>query len=739
MSALCRRILDELTVFADLGTDVVDGKQTREGFVVRLFRNGDELALVFAEDGRVIERCRGNKPRTHATYLALLASERFGDLRSWAATQARLLGETMAEMGRPIRVVGKVAGREETLAAGELGGFLESIEREDDTVQVVLVDGPAGIGKTKFVEALALERAKAYGRRRHPLVLHVQSRGRVLSYLQDLIAFSLQRLRLSVTFDQVPILVRHGLVTLAIDGFDELGDPNGYDLAWAQLNEALDDVRGAGTLILAGRETFIGLGRLRSALKVLREQDIVHGITLQPPSPPAAEKWLVARGWSNDDLANTRSLLEDEDSYALRPFFLAKLAEIDVARSLRESAGTSLLPTLADLMVDRESRKFGDAVDDALTPEERRQYAHLFLCEVAQYMADDQTDIIGETPLTWLVDMALPEGTDADIVGLLKHRTGTMAFLTNDALPGYRRFSHTQLFNYYLSKVVIDAVSNGEVPKFVRRNIFSADFLAVFVEVLHDVAGKNPNRVEAFFQHAQSWLQDYRAIDRGGRNLGAWIIAALPTMADVFDRRALRIGPLDVDETVLWGTPSEVVLSRVFISQIDVRGADLRELNFQESEIATAIVDAGTRVSETFPVPKLLRVQDGAGKEVRDPVDVKAWLRAHAPADEDPEQVMNERREQMLRVLGRACRSPTFWIPETGGTTVSKFVNDPAWPRALAVLEDHGFVRREQRGVSGRQSGFVHIKQRRRILANDPSDDQVRTLYATLEAAACEE
>ena len=100
---------------------------------------------------------------------------------------------------------------------------------------------------------------------------------------------------------------------------------------------------------------------------------------------------------------------------------------------------------------------------------------------------------------------------------------------------------------------------------------------------------------------------------------------------------------------------------------------------------------------------------------------------------------MNERHGQMARVLGRACRSPSFWIPETGGTTVSKFVNDPAWPRALAVLEGHGFVRREQRGVSGRQSGFVHIKQRRRILANDPGDDQVRTLYAALEAAASEE
>jgi thioester reductase-like protein len=46
----------------------------------------------------------------------------------------------------------------------------------------------------------------------------------VLSFLQDLIAYSLQVMRANVTFDQLPVLVRNGLVQLAIDGFDELGD-----------------------------------------------------------------------------------------------------------------------------------------------------------------------------------------------------------------------------------------------------------------------------------------------------------------------------------------------------------------------------------------------------------------------------------------------------------------------------------------------------------------------------------
>ena len=743
MNAVCSRILDEMTVFADLGTDGARGGQTREGFVVRLFRNGDELDLVFPEDGagKVIERRRGSQSRTHASYLALLASERFGDLRSWAATQKRLLREVLAEIAPPIRVKGVVAGSDDMLTADELDNFLQSAERGPDSVQVMLIDGPAGIGKTKFIEALALARASGYGRQRHPLVLHVQSRGRVLSYLQDLIAFSLQRLRLSVTFDQLPVLARHGLVTLAIDGFDELGDPNGYELAWSQVNETIDEIRGAGTLILAGRETFIGLERLKSALPVLRERDVVHGLALRPPSPLDAELWLHSKGWSNADVERTRSLL-DPYSYALRPFFLSRLAEPSIAESVREAGGTSLLSILIELTVERESGKFGDPVDRVLSAEQRRQYVHRFLCEAAQYMADDQTDIIGDIPLTWLVDMALPEEVDTEIVDRLKNRAGVMAFLANDALLGYRRFEHSQLFNYFLSAAVIESVGRGEIPKFVRRNIFSADFLAVFVEVLRHVASANPSRIGMFFEGAQEWVKSYQSIDRGARNLGAWIIAALPTMADLADESdSLRIGPMEVDETILRGTSPRTVLRGVFVNQIDVRGADLRELTFENSVLATAIVDEGTRVSSTFPTPQRIRRQNIGtmrGDDERDPSSMGAWLDAHGRLESTAETAPDpdSRHGRMLRLVERACRSSSFWIPEDSDGKIDKFVRDPLWPEVLDLLRRHDFIREARLSASGTKNRFVHIKQSDRILANDPAHGDVAKLYEAVANAA---
>ena len=738
MNAACSRILDEMAVFADLGTEPAQGHHTREGFVVRLFRNGDELALVFADDGtgKVTERCHSGKPRTHASYRALLASERFGDLRSWAATQAMLLRET--EIRPAIRVEGAVAGYDTVLTANDLDGFL-SCERQEESVQVLLIEGPAGIGKTKFIEALALARASSYGRRHHPLVLHVQSRGRVLSYLQDLIAFSLHRLRLSVTFDQLPVLARHGLVALAIDGFDELGDPDGYDLAWRQVDQTIDDLRGAGTLILAGRETFVGLKRLKSTLRGLQEQDPVHGLNLHAPSPKEAQRWLLKKGWKNGDVEKI-SYLMDPDSYALRPFFMAKLAETEIAESIGDSEGTSLLPILINLMVESESQKLGDAVARVLSAEERRQYTERFLREAAQYMADDQTDIIGEIPLTWLVDMALPDAVDdPDTISLLKNRAGGMAFFTEDSLPGFRRFSHSQLFNYFLSAAAIASVSAGEIPKFVQRNLFSADFLAVFIEVFRHIANEDPARATMFFRHAEEWAKNYHSIDRGARNLGAWVIAALPTMGDIANgNETIEVGPIEADETTLRGTASPTLLRQVSVSQMDIRGADLREMTFEECAMVTAVVDDATCVSSTFPLPKRLRVQNATdglqSEDVWAPDSIAQWLDSHgrAPAEDDRGQT-NTRHEQMLRLLGRACRS-SFWIPEKGETKAYKFVNSPLWPITLKLLQKHGHIL--EANPDGRHAHCVHIRQPFRLLANDPTQEDVRRFHDDLAAAA---
>lgn len=98
-----------------------------------------------------------------------------------------LLRESLAPILPPrgIKIEGVLANGLRTLDGKELDEFLTSSTPCKDSVQVLLIDGPAGIGKTKLIEMIALARADNYTSHRRSLVLHVQSRGRVLSYLQE--------------------------------------------------------------------------------------------------------------------------------------------------------------------------------------------------------------------------------------------------------------------------------------------------------------------------------------------------------------------------------------------------------------------------------------------------------------------------------------------------------------------------------------------------------------------------
>ena len=175
--------------------------------------------------------------------------------------------------------------------------------------------------------------------------------------------------------------------------------------------------------------------------------------------------------------------------------------------------------------------------------------------------------------------------------------------------------------------------------------------------------------------------------------------------------------------------------------QIDIRGADLRELTFDESTLVTAIVDEGTRVSATFPTPKMIRRQNIGtmrGIDERDPASIGEWLDAHG-RQESPDETAparDSRHGRMLRLVERACRSSSFWISEISDGKIDKFVRDPLWPEVLDLLRSHDFIREARLSASGRKSRFVHIKQSDRILANDPADENVAKLYEAIASTA---
>lgn len=744
------RLRDELAIFSDLGTDPPRVACHDGRLIVEMTRDGDELQLAFPDggEGKVLERRPNDtRPRSHASYRALLASETFGDLRIWADHQRTVLRDTLNGVDARIRVVGVMPGTTESLDIGALDDLLVPGVGGERSVRTVLIDGPAGIGKTRFIEFLAALRADRFLTTGRPLVLHVQSRGRVLTFLQDLIAFSLQRLRLNVTFDQLPVLVRHGLVTLAIDGFDELGDPNGYELAWSQVNEIVTQIRGKGTLVLAGRETFIGRERISKRITSLGRHDVLDALSLRPPDPDEAKRWLRTKGWSEDDIESADALLE-HGSYALRPFFLAQLADPDVVSLIRESPAGHPLAFLVEMMIEREAGKFGDALDRVLSDEQRRDFVRSLLREVARHMADEQSEAIDEVLIAWLVEFAAPADLDPESLALLKNRAAVVAFLENDGAPRYRRFAHAQLLNFFLAELTIDAVSSDEIPKFIRRNILGTDFLAAFSDLVLHVAASEPERVQAFFRAASATARVYLNIDRGARNLGTLLVTSLPAMHGSPD---LRIGGIATDESLIQGTAPEAVMANVAINQLDTQGADLRNVTFENCWIGTLIVDETTRVSPSCPAPDRIRCQGVGVKDdsvLKGYDEINDWLDRHGRTqsatqrDDDgllPNDLLDD---ELVILLHRACRNRAYWISKYEykykpykESQSARLVDHPRWSEVLGLLREHDLVREAQWLSSpGRTNTFVHIKRRTEILAADPEDTQIRDFYTSLVA-----
>lgn len=717
----------DLSLFADLGTPPPRAATAASGTIVRMVRNGSKIELVLRSDGSVEERDESGQ-RKHADIRALLASPNFGDLGRWADAQTTLLKDRVSREEIPI--LGLLSGHEGAKGVEAIDDNLVPHEdRDGQRVRILLVDGPAGIGKTSIIRKLSYRRASSYRVSRRPLILHVESRGRMLQNIADLMAFSLQTLRLSVTYDQVPVLVRRGLVTLAIDGFDELGDPNGYELAWAQVNDLIADVRGSGSLLLAGRETFIGRDRLIAALKGFRStSDELHTFTVRPIMPDSAKYWLRSHGWTDDLFAqeNVEPLFEAE-SYALRPFFLEELGRPGVPERVREGVIDDLTWFLVETMISREATKFGSDVEAATTEVQRRSFVRRFLGEVARDLAENQTEAIGSDTLAWIAELVANETVPSGLVGILKNRAGVVAFLADDDRPGYKRFSHAQLLNHFLARITVEAVLSDEVPKYVRRNIFGADFLVSFTEVVRNTSVV---QIRRFLQAALAGTDKLADQDRSRRNLAALVLAAISAIEDV---PGLRLTDVAIDEALVTGTAGSITLKGVVIAQLDARGTDLRAMTFdQNCHVISLIADAATALPPTFPQPQRVQLP---GAVLTNPAQISQWILAPLPSTREANQpplVPSELRGHgLIELVGRVCRYRPFWIRDGDESekAARRILDDSYWNTLRIVLENHDLLTVRKISAAGKPSLFFHVRRKDRIVSESSDDPQIVAFY----------
>lgn len=726
------QLASDLLPFIDIGAEPPKITEKPGEISAKFMRDGREFKLtVDQENGRVVITKKGFPQRSFASISSMLASEDFSNLKKWADSQAELLRKTAVDRKKLLPINANTHKSIRISSIAQVDGLLNAEERKDNAAEILLIDGPAGIGKTNLIDQLALHRAENYRSSPTSLILHVRSRGRVLSNLQDLMAFSLQTLRSNTTYDQVPVLLRHGLITVAVDGFDELGDPNGYDLAWSQVNDLIASARGKGTILLSGRDTFLGRDRLFRDVQSLRDgYDVVTGLTLDSPTPSQAIDWLKTKGWADVHfhIPAISSLLE-EGSFALRPVFLSLMADNVEPKRLREQSDNFLTPLLVQHLLEREAGLFGDAVEGILTKEGIENFLLRFLIETARDMADAQSEAVDETTLSWLVDLSLNANVPDEIKRLIQNRAGVVAALKPDVRQGYKSFIHSHLQNYFLSLATLEAVGKGEVPKFLKRNVLGSEMVAVFSDVAAKASATQAPQISDFLHRATPLASIYGGLDRAGRNVGALMIASLPLVPD-----GLELTDCEIDETVVQGTANSAKLTRVSIHQLDCRAADLRTVEFSDCRVISLIANEATRFSPTFPLPRHITLE--GGQEIIQSDLIEKWLTRHGR--NDTATVVTGlalpalANHGIYKLLGRACRVRQYWLRLGDDVQADKILRDQYWQDLADRLRQCNLLREESRQASGSSSTFTHIRMREKILAEDAGDPDVLRLFQTL-------
>ena len=725
-------LLLDLAPFADIGSGLPKITEKPGDFVVQLTRDARAMKLVVDRASGKLQLTKTGFPaRGFSSLSALLASDDFSNLRRWADTQIEVLRHEATDEKKLLPINGKTHKGTRIEGLDQINALVGSEPRGSDAAEVLLIDGPAGVGKTNLVQHLALVRAAGFRTNQKALILHVKSRGRVLSNLQDLMAYSLQTIRSTVTYDQVPVLARHGLIIVAIDGFDELGDPNGYELAWAQVNDLIANIRGKGTVLLSGRDTFLGRQRLFRDVQSLRpDVDIVIGLTLDSPSAEQAKTWLRTKNWTevHFQAPAVSSLLED-GSFALRPVFLTLFAEHIKPKEMRTESESYLTPLLVKHMIQREATKFGKNVEAAIPLGRLENFLLSLLIEISREMADSQGDAIDETTLSWIVDLLLEDGTSDEVLRLVKNRVGVVAFLRPDERAGYKSFSHSHLQNYFLSLGTIRALGSGEVPRYIRRNLLGSEFLTAFVEVAAKAA--DAPELSSFLQRAVGFSNTSSGTDRAARNIGALLLASLPEMD-----ASLEISNYEVDEGVVRGTSLEVSLRNITVHQLDCRSADLSRVRFDECNIVSLIANNASRFPPSFPTPKVLTIEENS--DLLPAVEIADWLsrRGRNAASDVVTGLASAklRAHPIYRLLGSACRVRQYWLRAGDDIKADKILRDQHWGTLASILRESGFLREEQRQASGSSSTFTHIRQRERILLEEKNDTELVALFSRLEA-----
>ena len=361
---------------------------------------------------------------------------------------------------------------------------------------LIFLTGDAGEGKTALLRRLTRTFADDYvaGRSR-VVLLHIDTQGRSFVRLEEAVARDLGQLRISGLFYQGVIrLIRHGVLAIAIDGFDELLAEIGSGEAYSGLGAFLKQLDGRGIVVAAARSAYFEVENYSAQSRLL----------LSLPGAQVSIQHLQLKKWGRDQtidffskyenesgrsIDHPESLYDDlakvlgEDHVALqRPFLVQTMAAMLASKSASARdlvnevnfSSVQVVPRVIEAFLKREVEEKWRDPNGApyLTLE---QHIHLLAA-----MADEMwtqgvnrlsTALLQLVAETVVEELGVPTSRRVQIVERVKAH---VLLPIDDGAPGREHsFDHEEFLNYFLAARLIElekARRQGELQRFFERH-----------------------------------------------------------------------------------------------------------------------------------------------------------------------------------------------------------------------------------------------------------------------------
>ncbi|OJU82295.1 MAG: hypothetical protein BGN93_06145 [Acinetobacter sp. 39-4] len=525
-----------------------------------------------------------------------------------------------------------------------------------------------------------------------------------------------QQVRASFTFDQIPVLVNLGLISVAIDGFDDLVDADGYKDAWSALKDFFRQLHGMGSCILAGRDTFFDQqGFVERVAGSGIELDFYQA-SFKEVTSAAGAAYLLKNGFDQHDLDKPffKRMLED-GAYTLRPVFLRTVIQqrsTDLGATSKSFRGQLIASFIA-----REAEILRRGIFDSEPSVDVESELYGVFQEIAADMSSRESDEVDPEFVAFVCEVRLAEKISNQSLDKLKFKAGSIGFL-QQGRPGFLEFPHTEIRNYFLAQHIFYELKDRSIPLALQRSVLGTDFLETCLDALEDA--REGKVYESAFEYLQVLIGIEGAATRLRNNACALFLVSLScSEIDI-----CRYESLHMVEAVIRGVARCGSIKKSDIGIFDLCGSDISSIDFSDVLVAKAVVDDETVFGSSRPSIACLNVGGkNERKTLRDPKEISAWLDAHSRMDvRDNALIETEYTAYFRKVCRKAHRQ--FYMCEYDESPIGTLLSSPLWPviRNILVRFDRiSFEENKQTG--GNTQRLVHIRNAMGLLFPEESDE----------------